>query len=249
MAYIGDIWGEIFRKNLKKWRERHFPGHGGKTKCAKALGVTLAEWGAWEGGKRTPNEKNIKRIAELFEIDPIDLIYVKPSEKFLNKNPELKDCLTLNVSPQSLPIIGTAAADNSESSKAGLLPPDNIEELTVLKEEYKLIQVIGDSMEPVILNGQYVVIGHEIPNDTPIKKDGWIGVVQAYCKDTDFECGPDDICTFCKRIYKVKGENELLLLTSTNSSECPPFTIERNKIIHLWPVQGVFFAGKGNFSE
>lgn len=114
--------------------------------------------------------------------------------------------------------------------------------MQVIKEHYRLVKIVGNSMEPVLLDGQYAMIGSEIHSGEEIKAKGWIGIVQLDCSGLE-----DGICsgiaTFCKRVYPV-GKNELLL-TSINSSECAPFTVSRKHVMHLWPVHGVFFMGHG----
>ncbi len=148
--------------------------------------------------------------------------------------------------PFELPVIGMAAADNSEYSKAELFADEyNLETVQVVKEHDRLIQIRGNSMEPVVLDGQYVIIGDEIGKTEHIRKKGWIGVVQFDCENADLpeEYACNGICTLCKRVYPINGTQ--LLLTSINSAECPPITVSRANVMHLWPVKGVLFAGNG----
>lgn len=157
-----------------------------------------------------------------------------------NKRIITKTSVPLRLS--GIPVIGSAAADNAAASRAELEPEAPGEEVQVIKEHYRLVKIVGNSMEPVILDGQYAMIGSEIRPGEEIKAKGWIGIIQVDCSGLE-----DSVCsgigTFCKRVYPV-GKNELLL-TSINSSECAPFTVARRHVLHLWPVHGVFFMGRG----
>lgn len=141
-----------------------------------------------------------------------------------------------------LPLIGSAAADNAAYSRALLEPEAPGEEIQVIKEHYRLVRIIGNSMEPVILDGQYALIGSEIGKGEAIKAKGWLGIIQVDCAGLD-DGICDGVATFCKRVYPV--DKKTLMLTSINSAECAPFTVARQHVLHLWPVHGVFFMGHG----
>jgi transcriptional regulator with XRE-family HTH domain len=61
-------------RNIRRLKERKFPGRGGSKKCADALGVTPQQWSPWEIGSRGPDEKTLKAIARLFGVTVDDLL-------------------------------------------------------------------------------------------------------------------------------------------------------------------------------
>jgi transcriptional regulator with XRE-family HTH domain len=64
----------IIAANIRRLKERKFPGRGGSKKCADALGVTPQQWSPWEIGTRGPDEKTLKAIARLFGVAVDDLL-------------------------------------------------------------------------------------------------------------------------------------------------------------------------------
>lgn len=58
---------------MKKYREKLYPGHGGKKKCAEDFGVNAQLWRDWESGHTIPSAKNQKKIADFFGITLAEL--------------------------------------------------------------------------------------------------------------------------------------------------------------------------------
>ncbi len=132
------------------------------------------------------------------------------------------------------PVRGLAAADDS----GGRLAPmeDDFKEPVTPPPGLLLVPVQGDSMSPVVLPGQYVAIDQEREG---FEVDG--GIVVAYIEDPP---GEDErresmIGTFVKRCYRGDG---VLYFASVN--DYPPFSAWEDHC-RIWPVIGVWFAGKG----
>ncbi len=130
---------------------------------------------------------------------------------------------------QTWEIRGTAAANAATGSvvydtgyaDAVVTPPEG---LTLVKAE-------GDSMSPLLLNGQYAMIDK---NREGFETNG--GVVVAVMVDEE-----GNFTTRIKRCYDLGGSYEFY---SINSAENPPFTMPKERC-RIWPVIGVWFAGHG----
>lgn len=133
------------------------------------------------------------------------------------------------------PVRGRAAADESNGTRV----PDTDESDDSISppEGLTAVPVIGDSMSPVILDGQYALVDREREG---FEVDGGI-VVASICEPaTDDERAETMTGTFVKRCYD--GGNGLYYFASIN--EYSPFSAWRDHC-RVWPVIGVWFAGKG----
>jgi transcriptional regulator with XRE-family HTH domain len=59
---------KIVAKNIRECRIKKFPGRGGATQCAKALGILPQQWSLWEVGDRMPDEIRMQEIADFFGV-------------------------------------------------------------------------------------------------------------------------------------------------------------------------------------
>lgn len=215
--------------------------------AAEAWGCQAQSWTNFEAGRKAFKADEIIRFSKLLGVEAGWLLtgQVSPAPNATSIPNTVTECV-------DLPLIGYAAADNDSASRAQI-EAQPVDQLHLLKEHYQLIEVIGDSMEPVVLNGQYVVIGSEILPGITIKRSGWLGVLQIDLTNADFpepiarDAGESGLATFCKRIHKVG--DDYLLCTSINSAACQPFTVMRQNVVHLWPVKGVLFGNKGSSPE
>ncbi len=64
----------IVSDNLKKLREKRYPGHGGKKQVAEAMGLKIQQWSPWEKGQRMPSEIRLEKIAQFFGV-PIEYMW------------------------------------------------------------------------------------------------------------------------------------------------------------------------------
>lgn len=103
-----------------------------------------------------------------------------------------------------------------------------------------LAKIGGDSMSPVLLDGQYAVIGPQYLN-TATPRDREIVVVKVVVnKDADPQIDEEWEGFYCKRVQEREG---MCYFTSINQSGAS-FSIDRRNC-RLWPVIGVLFAGHG----
>ncbi len=64
--------------NIKKLREQKFPGRGGQSRAAEALGVTPQAWGQFESASNL-NSATLEKIATLFGVEVSELTNDKAS--------------------------------------------------------------------------------------------------------------------------------------------------------------------------
>ncbi|MCC8189918.1 MAG: helix-turn-helix domain-containing protein [Planctomycetes bacterium] len=57
--------------NLKRLRQKKFPGHGGAKKCAEQFGVAAQAWSQWERGVKMPNDINQRKLALFFGVSVV----------------------------------------------------------------------------------------------------------------------------------------------------------------------------------
>lgn len=134
----------------------------------------------------------------------------------------------------SFPIRGRAAADDSGGSRVP--DTDETEDILSLPESLVFVPVQGDSMSPVVLDGQYAVIDQ---NREGFEVDGGIYVISVQEPDAADDQKEPMIGTFVKRVYQGDG---IYYFTSVN--EYSPFSA-LIRHCRMWPVIGVWFAGKG----
>lgn len=148
---------------------------------------------------------------------------------------------------KDLPVVGKAAADETHGSRAGFFPPDpeaRFEQMAI-PETTSAVEIIGDSMSPVLLNGQYALLGPEYigPYDQPKNYD--IVVADVEVKDGEQD-GSDTRWegVYCKRIVDA---GDIWVFLSINTTGTPFSAAKAN--CRIWPVIGVWFAGKGKPPE
>ena len=131
------------------------------------------------------------------------------------------------------PVRGMAAADDSNGSRV----PDTDEsgDAIFCPPGLTLVPVQGDSMSPLVLPGQYVMIDREREG---FEANG--GVVVVSIADPDWERRERMPGTFVKRCFAGDG---FFFFTSINSAYSP-FSAWRENC-RVWPVLGVWFAGRG----
>lgn len=213
--------GNWLRNSLKM----KFP-HRKDFEIAAMIGVSpqaFANWGRNDGVRRMPNAETLylgyKALGMISEAEP-----PKPGAPLPGR-------------PGEWPVRGIAAADDSNGSKV----PDSDEpgEAVVTPPGLTMVPVQGDSMSPLVLPGQYVMIDREREG---FEVNG--GVVVATILDTDWERRERMPGTFVKRCFKGDG---FYYFTSTNSFH-PPFSAWQGHC-RLWPVLGVWFGDKANQAE
>ncbi|MCC8190444.1 MAG: S24 family peptidase [Planctomycetes bacterium] len=135
------------------------------------------------------------------------------------------------------PVRGMAAADDSHGSRVP--DSDELGESIPYPPGLTLVPVQGDSMSPLVLPGQYVMIDKEREG---FEANG--GVVVVSIVDSDWERREKMSGTFVKRCFKGDG---FYYFTSMNSSYSPFSSWSDH--CRIWPVLGVWFGGKGKPPE
>ncbi len=133
------------------------------------------------------------------------------------------------------PVRGRAAADESNGTRVP--DTDEFDDSLQPPEGLTCVPVIGNSMSPLVLDGQYVLIDNEREG---FEVDGGIVVASIREPEADDERTESMTGTFVKRCYD--GGNGLYYFTSIN--EYSPFSAWADHC-RMWPVIGVWFAGKG----
>jgi transcriptional regulator with XRE-family HTH domain len=237
-----------------------FPGESQKS-VAEQLGVSEHLPGKWKNGISRPSLDVLNKVAEIKGL-PNDWWHIPgivrrtgaDSEKIREDNHNIieemvREVSNLNAEVNRLrhqlvantslgkhewPVRGLAAADDS----GGRLAPidDDFGNPVTPPPGLLLVPVQGDSMSPVVLPGQYVAIDQDREG---FEVDG--GIVVAYIEEPSGEDERRESMTgtFVKRCYRGDGG---LYFASVN--DYPPFSAWEDHC-RIWPVIGVWFAGKG----
>ena len=144
-----------------------------------------------------------------------------------------------------VPIVGRVAASDEERSKGEMLTNEDTgeqaEHLT-WPETLFAWQVLGDSMAPVVLHEQYVLTKGQINGSLRRSR----GIFVVHVAEGSSDAPEPDPGWYCKRVLRASPDS--LIMVSENVAASTPFTAwERN--CRLWPVVGVYFAGKGRSPE
>lgn len=181
-------------KNFARICEILFPGESRRLIGAKLGGVSEGSVRNWEKGSTIPN----RVLAELARRG-VSLTWLLSSEgEMLLPGREDSAIVPLSstLSSQELPepnavrqrgvvnmtrksqrfsVVGTAAADESQGSRAGIFPEDasQIWDEVEIPETTHFVKIKGDSMAPVFLDGQYAMVGpeHYGPYDQPQNRE------------------------------------------------------------------------------
>ena len=154
--------------------------------------------------------------------------------------------IDIMVSPESLTVVGEAAADVSHGSRAGIFPDDalSIWDEVEIPTSTRMVKIKGESMAPVLLDGQYAMVGTEyISHNVP--KDREIVVAEVKVVNEE-QAGSDRPWegVYCKR---VSDGGDVWIFQSINTIG-DMFSIAKDNC-RLWPVIGVWFAGRGKPPE
>ncbi len=143
--------------------------------------------------------------------------------------------------------VGDAAALERGSSLRGIFDDDgapwNEEELP---ETTHLVRVRGDSMSPMIMHGQYAMVGSEYlvaHGEAPGKRS--IVIAEIAVQENDIgRVDSEWEGVHCKRIQDAGDFWHFTSINPTGAS----FSVAKDNC-RLWRVIGVYFAGKGKAPE
>lgn len=158
-----------------------------------------------------------------------------------------REPIAFTLEAKNIPVVGSAAADETQGSRAGFFPPDanaQFDEIS-LPETTAAVKIIGDSMSPVLLNGQYAFVGPEYSGSYDHPKNYEIVVAEVVVNNQD-QSSSDQRWegVYCKRIVDAGDTWVFLSINHTGT----PFSVAKANC-RLWPVIGVWFAGRGKPPE
>ncbi len=213
--------GNWLRNSLKM----KFP-HKKDLELAHMIGISpqaFANWGRNDGIARLPN-------AETLYLGYKALGMINDTSTAAPGSPA-------HSRPGEWQVRGRAAADESAGSRV----PDAEEPSEPISTPpgLTLVPVQGDSMAPVVVNGQYVMIDLDREG---FEQNG--GLVVATIIDSDWERRERMPGTFVKRCFKGDG---FYYFTSVNSSYAPFSSWQDH--CRIWPVLGIWFDNKTGSSE
>ena len=195
-----------------------------QTELSEALGMkTYTTVSKWESDDNFPKGKDLKRLAELFNVSSDYLLG-------LNKSEKSKDITVIYNQldpPRQEKVYNFAERQLEEQNRGNVVHFPKKEKLPTIKnsasaanptelvygdtvveeEEFErvpnnadfAVPIIGDSMEPVIRNGQFVFV-----KEQPDVEDGEIAIVEI-----------DGDGVTCKEVFK-DYENQSIILRSIN---------------------------------
>lgn len=141
-----------------------------------------------------------------------------------------------------LPVVGQAAAREFYGGRSGMFDENDQLDIQDIPDTTRLVKVFGDSMSPVILDGQYAMVGPQYlgrGSNVPGERD--IVIVEVIPQDPDHEAADREWeGVYCKRITEGEGIWYLHSINDTGDT----FSVAKTNC-RLWPVIGVWFAGKG----
>lgn len=229
-----------------------FPGRGGAAHAAEKFGVTHSVWSRYENANSL-SYKTLQNLARFFKVKVADLFVVDydVSQSTSQQNEPNNSLDTISAPPksrrmkprpakvssgcwwendiQTWNVRGRAAANSRQGAE--VIDTGYADDEVDPPEGLTLVVAEGDSMMPLILNGQYAMIDKSREG---FEVNGGIVVVVTVDGDGTYE-------TRIKRCYR-QGDN--YLFTSINKDGHEPFTVEAVRS-RIWPVIGVWFAGKG----
>lgn len=209
-------------KRLGEELDRLLP-EAGRSERAKRFGVAETTLANWEAGASIRNDALAKLVGM-----GADVLYILTGSQRPPSEP-----LQTQLAVDGLPVVGSAAADDS-----GFERTEFFQEITETKElpgGLKLVRVQGDSMSPVVIDGQWVMI------DAESERPPHGGIVVAQIRERDGRL-LDGYEYYCKRAF-VEGDRITFLSVNVNIGS-PPF-IASLRNCRLWPVIGVYFGGQG----
>lgn len=146
---------EIFEKLLEENKVSAY-------RVSKETGVSTATITSWKQGKYTPKPEKLQKIADYFDVT---LEYLCGKTKFKNEQAAIFDKVMNSKnfdafavpSQHLLPLIGRVCAGDgtfADDNIIDYLPAD----VKFSKDEHFFLKVVGDSMYPVIQEGDLVLV-------------------------------------------------------------------------------------------
>jgi transcriptional regulator with XRE-family HTH domain len=247
-----------------------------KSECARTLGMAPQSWVRVEAGRVKFDPDEIYRYAAFFGVDPGWLLTGRGAgEMELPSNQDEKQENDSEAAAANAPTpvadlppgnairrkgdqdaahkvlhlraVGSAAAFQVGASRGGFddaaLYWDHTEEIP---ESTHLIKICGDSMEPVMMHGQSVMVGMQYQTEIgEVPRHRELVVAEVTVQDNDIG-GIDGEWegVHCKRI---QDGGDFWLFTSINPRGAT-FSVAKDNC-HLWHVIGTYYGEKSKIPE
>ena len=186
-------------ENIKRLRKK---ARYSQEQIARKLGLTQGSVSSWETGRNNPEASQLAELAKILDVSV---------EDFFDESPH-RDLDAINITRRAVPILGNVPCGEQRIPDT---EPDGYADLPEGIQADFALRCIGDSMSPLIIDGDLVLIRKQ-----PDVEEGQIAAVSI------------DGETTLKHVYH---QAEGLLLIAENSKYKPisvPFTPDKEIIIH-----------------
>lgn len=141
---------ESFRETIKKLRQRD---NKSQKDIADKLGVSQVSIFNLESGKIKVTDEYVKKYAELYNVEPMELLKENPNVPATTLDESKIDIIS------AIPCCGNGNEVTEEVIGAFRLPNEKFRAITSSNpSNCKMLQVTGDSMQPTINDGDFVIV-------------------------------------------------------------------------------------------
>ena len=186
-------------ENIKRLRKK---ARYSQEQIARKLGLTQGSVSSWETGRNNPEASQLAELAKILDVSV---------EDFFDESPH-RDLDAINITRRAVPILGNVPCGEQRIPDT---EPDGYADLPEGVQADFALRCIGDSMSPLFMDGDLVLIRQQ----TDVEE----GQIAAVSIDGE---------TTLKHVYHHPGG---LLLIAENSKYKPisvPFTPDKEIIIH-----------------
>lgn len=147
---MGCVKMESFRKTIKRLRQRD---NKSQKDIADKLGVSQVSIFNLEAGKIKVTDEYVRKYAELYNVEPMELLKEKPNVPTTIIEDSKIDIIS------AIPCCGNGNEVTEEVIGTFKLPTEKFRAITSSNpSNCKMLQVSGDSMQPTINDGDFVIV-------------------------------------------------------------------------------------------